>query len=137
MIHILHHLSYVPVIIITVIGFVFGALWYSKLLFSNAWREEVKLTEEQCKAGSFKKMFVAFLGTFVLTAVIDAFLVLRGTEGLLGGAKMGLLIGVGIVAAVQGPGLLFEGRTCKYRAIVIGHNVLLCVLVAALLGAYR
>jgi UDP-N-acetylmuramyl pentapeptide phosphotransferase/UDP-N-acetylglucosamine-1-phosphate transferase len=137
MIHILHHLNYVPVLIVTVIGFVFGGLWYSKLLFCNAWRAETKLTEEQCKAGSFKKMLVAFLATFVLSAVIDSFLVLRGTEGLLGGAKMGLLIGVGIVAVTQGPAALFEGRTCKYRAIVIGHNVLLCVLVAALLGAYR
>jgi uncharacterized protein YacL len=137
MLHILHHLNYVPVIVVTIIGFAFGALWYSKLLFANAWREEVKLTDEQCKGGSAKKLFFAFLCTFVLTAALDALLTLHPRTGLLGGAKFGLFIGLGIAAMLQIPAALFEGRTCRYRAIVVGHSVLLCVLTAAILGIYR
>jgi hypothetical protein len=137
MLHILHHLNYLPVLVVTIIGFAFGGLWYSKVLFANAWREEVKLTEEQCKAGSGRKMLLTFLATFVFTAVLDALITLRGAGSLLGGAKFGLVIGIGIAAALQGPAALFENRTCRYRAIVIGHSVLLCVLAGAILAVYR
>ena len=137
MLHIVHHLNYVAVIVVTIIGFAFGGLWYSKLLFVNAWRAEVKLTEEQCKAGCAKKMIIALLCTFVLVTALDGLMTLVGIGSLLSGAKFGLYVGLGIAAAMQIPGAVYEGRTCKYRAIAVGHNVLLCVMVAAILGVYR
>jgi hypothetical protein len=137
MLHIIHHLNYVAVVVVTIIGFVFGGLWYSKLLFGKAWRDEVKLTEEQCKAGSARKLFVAFLCTFVLVTALDGLVTMLGIGSVLSGAKVGLYVGFGIAAATQIPGAVFEGRTCKYRAIAVGHNVLLCVLAAAILAVYR
>ena len=137
MLHILHHLNYIPVIVATIIGFAFGGLWYSKLLYGKAWKEEVKLTEEQCGAGAVKKLIMAFIGTFVLAAALDALLALHGANSLLGGAKFGLFVGVGIAAALQIPSSSFEGRSCRYRWIVIGHDILLCMLIAAILAVYR
>jgi hypothetical protein len=137
MLHILHHLNYVPVIVVTVLGFAFGALWYSQILFGKAWREEAKLTEEQCKAGCVGKLVRALVCTFVFTAVLDGIIVLHGADTVMRGARLGLLIGIGFAAALQLPGTFFEGRTCRYRAIVVGHNVLLCVLAAAILAVYR
>jgi hypothetical protein len=137
MLHILHHLNYVPVIVVTIIGFALGGLWYSQLLFGKAWREEAKLTEEQCKAGCAKKLIIALVCTFVFTAVLDALVVLHGADTLLRGARFGLILGLGLAAALQIPGSIFEGRTCRYRAIVVGHSVLLFVLTAAILAVYH
>jgi hypothetical protein len=139
LVHILHHLNYVPVIVISIIGFLFGGLWYSRFLFANAWMKEVNLTNEQCKAqgGGAKKLFLTFLCTVAATMTLDVLVGLRGSVTASSGAKLGLLVGLGLVAALQGPAALFEGRKCRYCWIVLGHNVALCVLLSAILGAWR
>jgi uncharacterized protein YneF (UPF0154 family) len=123
LLHILHHLNYVPVIVISIIGFVFGGLWYSRILFAKAWMREVNFTEEQC--------------TLAATITLDVLIGMRGSVTATSGAKLGLLVGIGLVAALQGPAALFEGRSCRYCWIVLGHNVALCVLLGAILGVWR
>jgi uncharacterized protein YneF (UPF0154 family) len=139
LLHILHHLNYVPVIVISIIGFVFGGLWYSRILFAKAWMREVNFTEEQCKAqgGGGKKLFLTFLCTLAATITLDVLIGMRGSVTATSGAKLGLLVGIGLVAALQGPAALFEGRSCRYCWIVLGHNVALCVLLGAILGVWR
>lgn len=137
LLHVLHHLDYVPVIVISIIGFAFGALWFAPPVFGKAWKEEVKLPDEQCKSGSARKLIGTFLCTIVLTVALDVLFSRRGTEGLLAGAKFGLLLGVGIAAALHVPITLFDGRSCRYRAIVVGHEVVLSALLGAILGVWR
>jgi uncharacterized membrane protein len=139
LLHALHHLNYIPVIVIAIIGFMFGGLWYSPLLFAKAWRDEVKLDDERCKAqgGGAKKLFLTFLATLAATIALDVLIGAHGSSTLLSGAEFGLFVGVALVAALQGPAALFEGRTCRYCRIVLGHNVALCVLLGAILGVWR
>ena len=47
-------LNYVAVIVTAVIGFLFGWLWYSPLLFAKPWMREMNLTEESMKAAAAK-----------------------------------------------------------------------------------
>jgi hypothetical protein len=133
------HLNYVPAIVISIIGFAFGGLWYSPLLFSKAWMAEVKLPGEQAKAqgGGATKLFFTFLCTLVATIALDVLISERGLDSLVSGAKFGLFVGVGLAAALHIPAMLFEGRTCRYRAIVNGHTVLLCILLSAILGIWH
>jgi hypothetical protein len=135
--HVLRHLDYIPVIVTTIIGFIFGGLWYSTPVFGKAWKEETKLTDEQCKGGSARKMILTLLCTLVAATAIDVLIIERGLDGLVAGAKFGLFLGIGLGAALNIPAALFECRTCRYKAIVIGHAVLLCVLMAAILGAWH
>jgi hypothetical protein len=130
MIHVLTNLSPVAVIVVSVLGFGFGAAWYSPYLFAKAWMEEMKTTPETMKSrpgrmptvigGSF---LLAVVSTITLAALISA----HHSTGALRGADFGLLVGGGLVAAREATNALYEGRTLRHFLIVSGHDAGLCV----------
>lgn len=146
MIHTLLKLNYLVVLGVAVAGFVLGSLWYSPLLFAKAWMKEMGLTPQDCQGG--KSKMVRMLGsTFVLTFISTAVLAVLVSEhqliaqgapslGLLGGAKVGLFVGVGLVAARECVNHLFSMKSWKLFLIVTGHDIVLCTLQGALLGQF-
>lgn len=59
----LENLSYVQILVGTVISFLFGWLWYSPLLFLKPWKAYNNMTDENMKTGMVKGL----LGGLVLT----------------------------------------------------------------------
>jgi Protein of unknown function (DUF1761) len=127
------------VLVVSVAGFLLGALWYSPLLFVKAWLEETKITPELAKtAGHGKARFAAaFACTVVSTFTLAILVAANRTSSPLKGAELGLLVGAGLVAARQGVNALFELRSLRVYLIVSGHDVALCVLQGALLAVWR
>jgi hypothetical protein len=140
MVHVLTSLSPVCILVVSVVGFLFGAVWYSPFLFVKPWMEEAKITPEMWKGkpGLGPKLMV---GTFVLTVIstttLAALMATHHTSGGLKGAEFGLMVGAGLVAARHATNALFELKTLRHYLIVSGFDVALCVLQGAILGAWR
>ena len=49
-------LNYVAVLVVAVIGFMLGSLWFSPFLFAKAWMAELKITEAMMKESAEKGM---------------------------------------------------------------------------------
>jgi uncharacterized protein YneF (UPF0154 family) len=140
MIHALTGLSPVAILVVSVLCFLIGGLWYSPLLFVKAWMEEMKITPESMKAQNksmAKTMGTAFLLTLVSTVTLATLLEVRHTSTPLSGAELGLFVGAGLVAAREGTNAVFESRTLRHFAIVAGHDITLLVIQGAILAVWR
>lgn len=133
-------LNYVAVLVVTVVGFTLGWLWYSPVLFVKPWMAEMKFTQESMEASKpqmpllfGKSLLFTFLSTFALAALIKA----HGSENWMKGAEFGLFIGAVVVGTRLLNGGLWEQRSLKLQAINVGHEVALFTLQGAILGFWR
>lgn len=140
MIHAIAGLSPLAIVVVSLVCFALGGLWYSPMLFSKAWMKEMKITPESWKAqsmGMAKTMFLAFLCTVVSTSSIAALIAAHHVASALKGAEFGFLVGAGLVAAREGANFLFEARSLRHFLIVAGHDITLFVIQGAILGVWR
>ncbi len=140
MIHALTNLSPVTILVVAILGFGLGAIWYSPLLFVKAWMEETKITPETWKAtpGRGPKLMAgSFLPTVVSTVTLATLIAALHVYGAAKGAEFGLLAWAGLVAARQGGNALFELRSLRHSLIVSGHDVVLFAIQGAILGVWR
>jgi hypothetical protein len=118
-----------------VAGFAVGGLWYSPLLFAKAWMQEMKLSEADIR----KDEMARIMGLSLLFTGLLAYCLARLMQrwgGWEGGAKVGLLVGVA-VALVLAVNALYETRSLRLWAINAGHWLVTCVVMGAILGAWR
>jgi hypothetical protein len=140
MIDAIRNLSPVAVLVVSILGFGLGSIWYAPFLFGKAWIQEMKITPESMKANSGRMpmmMTGAVLFTVLSTFTLAALLSAHHTAGALKGAELGLFVGAGLVAAREGTSALFESRTLRHFLIVAGHDVVLCTVLGAVLGVWR
>jgi hypothetical protein len=139
MINAIKSLNPLAVIVVSIIAFVFGGLWFSPLLFAKAWMAEVKITPESAKAAGWGKsrMAAAFLLTVVSTFALAVLLAAHGTCSPLKGARLGLFVGAALVGARKATTDLFEMRSLRYFLIVSGHDVAQFTLTGAILAVWR
>ena len=140
MLHALSSLNPVAVLVVAFVGFCFGAVWYSPLMFVKPWMEEMKLTPDSMKknAGRFPVvMGGALAGTILSTLTLATLVAANHCQAPLKGAELGLFVGAGLVASRLGVNALFEGRTLRHYLVVAGHDVALCVIQGAVLAVWR
>ncbi len=117
--------------------FVFGALWYSKLLFSNSWIKHTGINADDPNmkkgvgvifGGSFLLMFIAVLGIAILVQKLDP------TNGWISGLKLGATTGVCFAATAISVSFIYEKRPLALHLIdglymICGHiiaGIILC-----------
>ncbi len=139
MINAVKSLNPVAVIVISIVAFLIGGLWYSPLLFVRAWMKEVKMTPESAKAagGGGKLLAGALLLTLVSTCGLAALIAAHHVSAPLKGAELGLFVSAFIVASRQAVNGLFELRSFRYILIVSGHDVVQFTVAGALLAVWR
>lgn len=66
---------------------VVGAVWYSPMLFANAWMKENGLTEEQLKKGNMLKIFgLTFIFSIMIAMIMQVLTIHQfGAIGMVGG----------------------------------------------------
>lgn len=139
---VLSHLNYLIVLAVAALGFLLGWVWYSPVLFSRAWMKEMNFAPADFKKSPAQGMLMlagAFALTFLSTTVLALLVTWHeqlGATGALGGLKMGLLVGLGLVAVRQGVNSIFAMKSLKLYVIVAAYDVVLCALQGALLGLW-
>ena len=130
------HFQYPAVFAAALISFVIGGLWYSPILFSQAWMKACGITEGQAKAMNVAKVFgLALLANLVMAFNLAAFLGAKAT--LQFGLFAGLATGLGWVAMSLGVIYLFEQRPFKLWLINSGYQVLTYTVMGGILGAWK
>ena len=143
----LQDLNYLIVLAVAVAGFLLSWLWYSPFLFGKAWMKEMGLTKADCQKMPKSKGLRMMGGGFLLTILSTAVLAVLITEhqmlitghpslGAVGGAKVGLFVGAGLVAVRDGVNHIFSMKSLKLFCIIAGHDIVLCTVQVSLLGQW-
>ena len=140
MIHAITSLSPLAVIVVALLGFGLGAVWYSQALFGKAWMAEMNITPETVRANSGRApmmmggaVLFTLLSTFALAALVAA----HHVAGPAKGAELGFFVGAGLVVAREGTNALFESRTLRRFLIVSGYDVVQLTMQGAILAVWR
>jgi hypothetical protein len=127
------HVNYLAVLAAAVASFALGSLWYSPVLFANAWMKEVKVDPAAAKKGNMGLMFG---GVFVI-ALVES-LVFAMFLGPHPGWKMGLGAGFAAglcwVSAALATSYIFEQRSMRLFLINGGYFTVQFTLIGLLLG---
>lgn len=139
-------INWLAILVAGISAFVLGGVWYSPLLFGNAWMRENKLTTEDLKKGNAAKIYGwAFILSLIMAANLGMFLADTPAEctgncaqntdmswGAIAGFLAGIwaFCGLAIVA-------LFEQRSGRYILINGGYLLLALTLMGAIIGLWR
>ena len=132
---ILTGVNWIAVGISTVAAFMLGGLWYSRVLFGNAWMQEVGLTEDAVNNGNMARTFG---GTIVLQIIAATALssLLGSDSNWLDGLQTGLWVGLFWIATAYGVTYLFEQRSARLFLINAGYYVVLYTIMGTIIGAF-
>ncbi|MBO0321545.1 DUF1761 domain-containing protein [Muricauda sp. CAU 1633] len=120
-----------------VFNLIWGAFWYSPVLFYKAWKTENNLTDDQIKSASPAKTYgVTFVLAYLISYNMAFFLGDAGTT-FEWGLTAGFLTGFGWAAAIFTIIALFEQRSWKYILINGGYIVIYFTVIGGILGFWR
>ena len=116
---------------------VLGAIWYSPVLFYNAWKRENNLTDDQIKQINPVKTYgIAFLLAYLMSYNLAFFLSDAKTDWQWG-TTAGFLAGFGWAAAIFTTIALFERKSWKYILINSGYIIVYFTVIGLTLGIWR
>jgi len=80
-------MNFYAVLVAALTTLVVGSIWYSPVLFGNAWMKETGLTEEELKKGSMLKIFgLTFVFSVMFAMILQVLCVHQfGPLGMIGG----------------------------------------------------
>ncbi|QYR21433.1 DUF1761 domain-containing protein [Paenibacillus sp. sptzw28] len=118
----------------TVVTMVLGFLWYSPVLFGNAWvKLQGKKMEEMSGGGPVTYILTALTalaGAFILALLLT----LADEKTMTAGLTVGLLIGISVSVKI-GMNYLFEGKGIQLYLITIGYHLVSYLLAGLIIGA--
>lgn len=130
-------LNWWAILVAVVAGQAVGALWYSPLLFANAWMKAIGTTLEKLKANPSKMPFVvSWITGIVLAITLAVVLRMLGGTTLVDGIWMGLVIGIGLGVMASSPHYAFGGLTLNHWLIDAGHMAATVVVMSAIIGVW-
>ncbi len=132
-------IHYLAVLLAGVAAMVVGGLWYSPLLFSKAWMNEVGLSQgqlEELKKKGMAKTYTLALAMCLLTSWCFAFL--AGKVRIVhpdGAIKLAVLIWTGFVLPAVFSPVLWQGKSLKLFAINGGYYLTILSVIGLILVA--
>ena len=126
------------VLVCAVLAFVIGGLWYSPLVFGNAYSTLRGLgpnsaTDMAMPVGELVGEFVRWL---VITFILARFMVLLGVADLTGALMFGAWMWAVVYSALAGS-VLHEGYPWRLYAIHAGDGLAKIMLITTILGLWK
>lgn len=130
-------LNYLAILVATVSTFLLGGLWYSPLLFGNAWMREMCFTAESLKAKGDvgRVMGLSFVLELIMAFNLAAFIGAKASLSF--GLFAGAAAGFGWVALAFGVTYLFERKSLCLFFINAGYHAVAFTIMGAILGAWH
>ena len=132
--------NYLAVLVVTVVSFVIGMLWYSPVLFGNAWMKaggiSKKDIEKSKKEGMEKKMLTSFVGSLLMGYILSYFVVYATATTFVMGMKVGLWLWLGFVVPVLVGSVLWEGKVVRYYLINISYWLVNIAVMGGILAVW-
>ncbi len=134
-------MNYLSVFVTTVVAFVIGALWYSPLLFGDAWKKllKIKVTKKEMEAamkGMWKVLLGGFFVTLILVFMLDLFMNFLNVVTFSQGVLLGFLIWLGFLATTMFNIVLYEKKPFKLYLINAGHYLAVLLISGGILAVW-
>lgn len=130
-------INYLAVLAAAIAGFFVGGLWYTPILFGNAWMKAAGVTEEQVNAGNKLKIFgLTFVFLLIMSYCLAQFLAAPEVN-LTSGALYGFLTGFGCIFFAIAIVALYEQRSWTYMLVNGGYWVVTMTVMGAILGGWK
>jgi len=138
----MHSLNWLAILVAAISTMVVGFLWYSPLLFANAWVREMGYgPNDKARMNEMKRSAGPAYAGSLLASIVSAFtlaLILHGLRAE--SAHFGLMVSfhvwLGFVATVQLTGALFAKQSMKLFAINTGYQLVCYLVMGAILTVW-
>jgi len=129
-------INWLAIVVAGMSAFMVGGIWYSKVLFGNAWMTDSNLTMEQIQAGNKGKIF-GFTALFSLIMAVNLGMFLADAKtDLAWGTTAGFLAGIWTFSAIAIHSL-FELKCWRLIFINGGYSIVSLTIMGAIIGAWR
>ena len=130
--------NYWAVLVASVAYIVFGAIWYSPVLFSRLWLKGIGGPNNP-SAGEFRPLnyLWAFVAAFVAAYGIARVMSWTGGDSIGDGVIVSLLIGICFVLTTLGVNDAYERRPPSLTAINAVYHMIGLVIVGIIIGAWQ
>lgn len=139
-------INWLAVLVAALSSFLIGGIWYSPLLFANAWMKDSGLDSETLQKSSKGRAFgFTFLFSIIMAANLAMFLAdgpstcpegcITKTD-VIWGTTAGFLAGIWTFCAIAIHSL-FELKSWRHIFINGGYSLLALTLMGAIIGAWR
>ena len=126
------------IIVAAIVYMALGAVWYSPMLFGNAWMKGIGKTKEQLTAGLSPLSYVWALVLSFLAAYGIARICVWAQRGTVwDGIVVGLLAGTCFVLSSMGVNDIFEQRSRQLSFINVLYHIAGFILIGIIIGAWR
>jgi len=134
------HINIFAVIVAAIATFGIGALWYSPFLFGKQWvafngygPDKIEAMRKQ--AG--KAYGISFACYVVMAAMFAILLRITHITAILAGAKLGVLLWIGFVAAVGLTANVYSDKPLKAFLLDAGYQLVYLIVMGLVLTAWR
>ena len=128
-------LNWLAILVATVAGFALGGIWYGPI-FGDAWLAALGKTADQIQP-SATPFVISFFTSLVTAVVLAMFISALNISTLGGGITIGLLVGIGFIAAAMASDSAFGDTGLRLWLIQSGYRVLYSVVMGAILAVWR
>lgn len=137
-------INILAVLVSAVLFFIVGALWYSPVMFANAWIKGMGLTEEQItemkeKGPGAKPFIISFLGglvmAFVTAHMVDFMKVVFGDSGMTNlsiGLTSAFWLWLGYIATFSLNSVAYEQKSWQFYFITTGYQFVGLMIMGAM-----
>ena len=135
------NVNYIAVFASAVVSMVIGFLWYSPILFGEAWMKASGKTKKEIDSAKKKGMTSYYLAAFIATLLM-AFILAYFVQYVLAatffeGMQAGFWIWLGFVAPVLLGSILWEGKSFSYYMINVFHYLATLMVMAGILAVWQ
>lgn len=118
---------------------VFGAVWFTA--FKNAWLAGTGLTPAQVQNAQANQSpvpyLIAYVCSFGFAVVISRMITFSNMRGARDGARIGLMLGVGVAMLPMITEYFFEMKHLNFALIAGGYPAVGGLMMGAILGAWQ
>ncbi|WP_438447733.1 DUF1761 domain-containing protein [Gorillibacterium sp. sgz5001074] len=124
------------IVVAALLYFFIGTVWYSPVLFAQAWMRETGKTKEELNPNPFIYILI-FILTVIAAFSMACVFEISGLTGLVPGLFAGLVSGLALAAATAITMMFNDYRRYKLYLINVGYHLVSFTVMGALLGLWR
>lgn len=133
-------INYLAIAAAAVVTMALGAIWYSPILFGNAWMRAHGYTKEQLAAmrkGMGRAYAASFVCYLIMAAVLAKLVGWVGVATALEGARLGIVCWLGFAATIGLTANLFSDKPLSAYRIDAGYQFVYLAAMGAIVGGWQ
>jgi hypothetical protein len=129
-------INYLALFVATVARMIVGMLWYSPLLFRNAWIKLSGRTPEQEKEGGVRDVIAGLIGSFIMAFVLVHAVHYAGARSIGQGAGVAFFNWLGFIVVPAFASTVHEKKSFKLFSIHLGFQLVSLLVMGAIVAIW-